>query len=50
MSLSDKTVSELITILKEEFGVECTQEEASETAESLVRYIEILQEISTTQR
>ena len=45
MSLSDKTVLELKTILKEEFALECTNEEASETAHSLVQYIEVLQEM-----
>jgi hypothetical protein len=43
--LSNATVSELITILKEEFGIECTFDEASESAEELVAYIEVLQEI-----
>lgn len=49
MSLSDKTVLELKTILKEEFALECTVEEASEIAESLVGYVDLLQEINTNE-
>jgi len=45
MSLSDKTVLELKEILKEDFDIECTQADASETAVSLVSYAEILLEI-----
>lgn len=43
--LSNTTISELITILKEEFDIEYTFDEASESAEELVAYVEVLLEI-----
>ena len=43
--LSESTILELRTILIEEFGCDCSVADSSEIANSLVQYVEALQEI-----
>lgn len=45
MSLSESTLEELRTILLEEYGCDCPRADVSEIANSLVQYVEALQEI-----
>jgi hypothetical protein len=45
MSISEATIQELRQILKEDYGKEVTQAEASEIAYTLVRYFDLLAKI-----
>lgn len=49
MSLSEATILELKDILAEEFDYDCSKEEASEIAVSLVQLVETLKEIDREQ-
>jgi hypothetical protein len=49
MSLSEATILELKDILAEEFDYDCSKEEASEIATSLVQLVETLKEIDREQ-
>ncbi len=42
MSLNDSDVAEFIEIIREEFGVEMTQEQARKEAEALVHFAYLL--------
>ena len=46
MHLSEETIRELQTILREEYGAECDFAKSAEIATNLVRYAEQLQEIT----
>ena len=47
--LSQLRITELQTILKEDYGRDSTYEDVAAIAESLVAYVETLQEINTNE-
>lgn len=45
MAISDKTIQEFRDVIKEEYGTEMTQEEASESLRQMVGYFDLLHKI-----
>ena len=50
MAITDKTIQEFRDVVKEEYGTEMSQEEASETLSQLVGYFNLLHKIDTREK